>query len=181
MSDQRVHILTGYLVLRLQSGESEALAELVDLWIDPLHARARRLIGDDAAARDITQEAWIGIARGIRRLRDPNRFGTWAMRIVHHKCADAIRANIRNREMLCSQSRSDQDREEPSVDRSEVRRAICLLAPKQREVIMLYYMDDCSVETIALVLGAPVGTVKSRLRRAREQLRKTLERNQSNG
>lgn len=181
MIDQRVHILTGYLVLRVQGGEPEALCELVNLWTDRLHARARRLIGDDAAAGDITQEAWIGIARGIRRLRDPNRFGTWAMRIVHHKCADAIRANIRNREMLRSQSRPDQDRSVPPADRSEIREAICLLPPKYREVIMLFYMDDCSVETIALVLGAPVGTVKSRLRRAREQLRTTLERNQSNG
>ena len=100
MDDPRLHILTGLLVLRAQGGESEAFAQLAGIWADPLHRRACRLLGDAEAAQEISQEAWLAIARGIARLRDPDRFVPWAMRIVHNKCADAIRARVREREAL---------------------------------------------------------------------------------
>ncbi|MCA9302822.1 MAG: sigma-70 family RNA polymerase sigma factor [Phycisphaerales bacterium] len=175
MDDPRLHILTGLLVLRAQGGESEAFAQLAGIWADPLHRRACRLLGDAEAAQEISQEAWLAIARGIARLRDPDRFVPWAMRIVHNKCADAIRARVRERGMQPKAPAPD-DHTEP-IDTRVIRDAICLLPPKYREVIMLRYLDNCSVESIAVALAIPTSTVKTRLRRAHARLRTTFERN----
>jgi RNA polymerase sigma-70 factor (ECF subfamily) len=169
------HILGEYLVLKAQSGDTLALAQLVEIWSDRLNRRAVHLLGDHDAAGDAMQESWIGIARSIRSLRDPSLFGPWAMRIVHHKCADSIRAKVRERKLKRSYARQDHSKPEP-VDPAPVRTAICLLSRKYRDVLILYYMDEYPVDLISIILGIPVGTVKTRLRRARAQLKPMLEK-----
>ena len=84
-------ILDEYLVLRGQGGDREAMRSLVDLLHPRLVAHAWHLTGDRNAADDVVQEAWLAIVRGLRRLRDPARFRSWALKIVTFKCRDWIR------------------------------------------------------------------------------------------
>ena len=76
------------LVLRCQEGDTEAFELLVGRWQGRLWRHAWRLTGDENAAWDALQEAWIGISRGLVRLADAVAFPAWAYRIVSNKCRD---------------------------------------------------------------------------------------------
>lgn len=141
--------------------------------------RARRLTGDEEGAREVVQESWVAAARGLHSLRDPSKFGGWVYRIVQNKAADWIQQQSRDR--VLNRSLRDQGVAESEDGSSEdysqdIRVAIGHLDPKLREVVYLFYMDQCTVSQIAGVLGIPVGTVKTRLSAARLQLKSQLER-----
>jgi len=170
-------ILSELLVLNAQRGDAESLSELVEFWTPRLRARAHRLTRDHEGGDEVLQESWVGIARGLRRLRDPALFGAWAMRIVHHKSADWIRARARDRAMDPLHDEQTIGESAPTeIDRAQtIRTAIGQLDPKLRDVVYLFYMDHCTIEQIAAVLEIPVGTAKTRLMRAKKQLRLILE------
>ena len=79
------------LVLQCQEGDGDALKALIARWQPRLARLAWRLTGESEAARDVVQDAWLAIVRGLKRLDDPARFRWWAYRIVTNKCADWIR------------------------------------------------------------------------------------------
>ncbi len=178
MTHSQPRILTELLVLQAQSGSEQALAQLVELWTPPLARRAHRLTRDLEGTSEVMQESWIGIARGIGRLRDPSRFGAWSFRIVHNQAADWIRARAADRRNTTGPNPALTDL--PAVDpdqypsSEQIRIAVSRLDPKLREVVYLFYMDQCTIEQIAIVLGIPSGTVKTRLTRARRELKKIL-------
>ncbi len=178
MTQSQPIILTELLVLQAQSGSEQAMGQLVELWTPPLARRAFRLTQDHEGTSEVMQESWVGIARGIGRLRDPARFGAWSFRIVHNRAADWIRARDANRRntagpnpALAHLPAADPE-QDPSSE--QIRVAVSRLDPKLREVVYLFYMDQCTIEQIAIVLGIPSGTVKTRLTRARSELKQYL-------
>jgi len=163
------------LVMDCQSGNVEALDMLVSRWQKRLWTYAYRLIGDSEAAWDITQESWLGIVRGIRKLTDPARFGPWCYRIVSNKANDWIRRRQTDRQS----TQENQAEKEPKdgdcekLDMAGDLGAILRRLPaNHREILMLYYIEQLSVGEIAIVLKVPKGTVKSRLYKAREEFKK---------
>lgn len=171
-------ILSELLVLQAQGGSDEALTELVEIWTPRLRSRAIRLTRDGDGSSEVLQETWIGIARGLRSLRDPAMFGAWAMRIVHHKASDWIKVRTKQR-ALEENLRDNAAQSEPTTEEDHshvIREAIGHLDRKLRDVVYLFYMDNCSIEQIATVLDIPVGTAKTRLMRARNQLKPILEK-----
>lgn len=168
------------LVLRCQDGEVAALEQLIGRWYPRLLGHAMRLTGEREAAQDATQEAWMAIVKGIRRLNDPAGFPAWAYRIVSHKCADWIRQRQRRRglqQTVAHESASANSQllsEQNDIER--LRSAIGRLAPEHQVVVHLHYREGLSVADIARSLKVPVGTVKSRLHHARNQLKQSLER-----
>jgi RNA polymerase sigma factor (sigma-70 family) len=171
-------ILTELLVLQAQSGKQQAISQLVDLWSPMIDSRARRCTGNDEGASEVTQESWIAIAKSLRSLRDPSRFGAWAMRIVENKSADWIRARAKQRRFEHQLNDSVPDKTEPQRDDQShlIRSAIGQLDSKLREIVWLFYMDNRTVEQISITLEIPIGTAKTRLMRARTQLRAHIER-----
>ena len=170
-------IFSEYLVLDAQSGSKEALAQLVEMWTPRLTHRAYRLTGDSDGTREVLQESWIGIAKGLRSLRDPSHFGGWAFRIVQHKSADWIKQQTKDRSLHSRlEKTSEQHTPEPADDHAqEIRIAIGHLDPKLREVVYLFYMDQFTLKQIAFALRIPLGTAKTRLMMARSQLKPILE------
>ncbi|MCL2648530.1 MAG: sigma-70 family RNA polymerase sigma factor, partial [Phycisphaerales bacterium] len=88
------------LVLRCQEGDPAAMEELVLRWQERLWHHARRLSGNDEAAWDVLQEAWMAMVGRMRSLSDPAAFGGWAYQIVSNKCRDWIRREMRGRAAL---------------------------------------------------------------------------------
>lgn len=88
MAKLKQQVYDELLVLRSQDGEASAMDELVRRWQKKLRRHARYLTAGDEAAWDMTQETWMAVVRGIRRLDDPATFKTWVYRILVHKCAD---------------------------------------------------------------------------------------------
>ncbi len=178
MTRTQSDILSEYLALDAQSGNRDALSKLAELWTPKLTHRAHRLTGDHEGTREVLQESWIGIAKGLRSLRDPSLFGSWACRIVQHKSADWIKQRARERDLNARLRNAPQDEPnpQPNLEQAfETRSAIAHLDPKLREVVYLFYMDQFTLEQIAIVLGIPLGTAKTRLSKARSQLKTILE------
>jgi RNA polymerase sigma-70 factor (ECF subfamily) len=176
---RRKRIEDELLVLRSQEGDLAAFDELVDRWQERLWRHAWRLLGEETAAWDVLQEAWMGISRGIARLEDAAAFPAWAYRIVSNKCRDRIRRERRRREAI--EAYSDQVRraeEEASASEercADLREALSRLPGRDRAILSLRYEEGFDTAGIAEILRVPEGTVKSRLHYARKRLRKYLE------
>ena len=176
---RRTRIEDELLVLRSQEGDASAFDELVGRWQERLWRHAWRLLGDEDAAWDVLQEAWIGISRGIGRLEDAAAFPAWAYRIVSNKCRDRIRRERRRREAV--ESYSDQvrqaDADAPNFDEqcANLREALARLPGRDRAILSLRYEEGFDTAAIAAILRVPEGTVKSRLHYARKRLRKYME------
>ncbi len=177
MDKARDKVIDELLVLRCQRGSRASFDLLVRRWQRRLWRYARSLTGVDDAAWDVMQEAWLAIFRRIRTLSDPAWFAPWAYRIVRNKCADHVRGAVRRRELIeaAALQQTGNGDSSPSDAADTVADAIRQLPPDGREVLTLKYGGDLNVVEIAVVLGIPAGTVKSRLHYAREQLRRVLE------
>jgi RNA polymerase sigma-70 factor (ECF subfamily) len=171
--------LDEYLVSMSQAGSIEALDGLARRWTPRLLRYAARVLGDSGdaadAARDVVQDTWVGVIRGLRGLRDPAQFPAWIYGIATRRCVDAIRANTRRRrnEAEAGEVASSGTglTSEQQIDLAD---AIRGLPPIHRAVLHLFYREDLSVDEIASVLRIPVGTVKSRLHHARDALKRQL-------
>jgi RNA polymerase sigma-70 factor (ECF subfamily) len=177
MDQARERVIDELLVLRCQAGGKQSFELLVRRWQRRLWRYARTLSGSDDAAWDVAQETWMAILRRIRRLSDPAWFPAWAYRIMRNKCADYCRAASRQRELanvLAQQPTANDDppQEGPA---GAVAEALRRLPADRRELLRLKYGEDLNILEIAVVLGIPAGTVKSRLHHAREELRRILE------
>lgn len=171
------------LVLRCQDGDGEALRSLVARWQPRLGRLAWRLTAEREAARDIVQDAWLAIVRGLKRLDDPARFRVWAYRIVSNKCADWIRRRSVQRSVArelrdtaTTQTGGAATDRQSADDVGRLRAALDELPDEHRAVVSLHYLDGLGVAEIAAVLDVPKGTVKSRLYHARDRLKQAMER-----
>ncbi|MEO0615816.1 MAG: sigma-70 family RNA polymerase sigma factor [Pseudomonadota bacterium] len=164
-----------YLVLAVRSGDRNAGERLAARWRPRLLRTARRLVGNLAAAEDVVQDTWVGIARGLPRLADPARFPAWAFGILQRRCADHHRRHYRDRDR---QAVLD-DNAGATASRAETRQALddafAHLTHEHRTAAVLFYGEGLTLSEIATATGVPLGTAKSRLFHARKQLRDHLE------
>jgi RNA polymerase sigma factor (sigma-70 family) len=176
--------LEAYLVASARVGDRVAMAQLVELRGPRLMAHAARLLGEREGARDVVQDAWAEIVRGLGSLRDDGAFLPWALRIVSRRVARVIRGRQRDRrlaeEYAAEAEVSVPERGPAAVDAAAVRLAINTLPPVQAATVALFYLEDMSVGEVAIATDVPVGTVKTRLMHARAKLRAILE-GESNG
>jgi RNA polymerase sigma-70 factor, ECF subfamily len=177
--DTRERLTDELLVLRCQEGDIAAFEELVERWQQRLWRHAWRLTGDENAAWDALQEAWIGISRGLRRLMEPAAFPGWAYQVVSHKCRDWLRRQRRHRQIDELYSAAVQESCAPAQDQEQyasLKDALRQLSAPDRAILSLRYEEEFDTVEIAAILTIPEGTVKSRLFHARKRLRKYLER-----
>lgn len=173
--------LDEYLVLLSQAGSTDAMDGLARRWTPRLLRYAARMLGGSMesaeTARDVVQETWVGAIRGLSGLRDPAQFPAWIYGIATRKCADAIRTNVRRRRLdvdAVAVGAGSAGADVSVEHRIDVATGIRQLPPKQRAAVQLFYGEDLTVEEVALALGIPAGTVKSRLHQARQALKRNL-------
>lgn len=176
-------ILDEYLAAAARTGDRAAWERLVARWQPRLLRHAWRLTGHPDLARDMVQEAWVEIVRGLRRLDDIAAFPAWAFRIVTRRCARAIRGRQVERTRLVDAEldtvmAGEQDEAgERASELAIVRAEMQGLPAPQRAALSLFYLEDLSVAEIAVALDVPPGTVKTRLMYARRKIRARLEGN----
>lgn len=178
MTDPK-HILEEYLVTSARLGDQKARGDLVALRGPRLLVHATRLLGDVEEARDVVQDAWIEIFRGLRGLRDVGAFPAWATRIVTRRCARFIRSKQKQRALadalIPEGPVATQAAGPEAAEATMIRRAIATLPRDQAATIALFYLDDMNVAEVSVALDVPVGTVKTRLMHARGKLKAILE------
>lgn len=165
------------LAVRCLLGEPAAFDELVARWHEPLWRYLRRLIGEDEAAGDAVQDCWIRILRALPGLRDPARFRPWLFGIARRTAMDRLRARYRepaesdvDPASLAAEPPNDLRNDQLAAMHAELER----LPMVEREVLELFYLRGLSLAQLVDVLEVPLGTVKSRLFRARRLLRHNL-------
>lgn len=172
------------LIDQTLAGQSEAFGELVLKYQDRLFNTVFHVVGHAEDARDIVQEALVQAFIKLETFRRQSAFYTWLYRIafnaaVSHQRRRRPMASIdRAREYANLEPPGEEDDPAESLERKErcrwVRGAIAQLTEEYRAVIVLREIDGCCYETIAEVLDLPIGTVRSRLHRARLQLKERL-------
>lgn len=173
-------IFDEFLAASARLGDRSALNALARRWEKRLVRHAFRLTGDADLARDVAQDSWVDIARGIARLDDTAAFTAWAFRIVTRRAADAIRKAKRSRTGLAAFAAephaafAEATPIEAQAPTETLVRALAGLPAEQRAAIALFYLEDLSVAEIAAALAVPAGTVKTRLKAARDRLRSAL-------
>lgn len=177
------------LVERARAGDAAAFEELVLKYQQRVYNLTLRMTGNEEDAFDLSQEAFLKAWKGLETFHFESAFSTWLYRLTSNACLDFLRAQKRRRTV--SLTAEDDDGEEVQIeitdpapnpeqaalaaeDRRMLASALDALDDEAREIITLRVIDDLSYDRIAEVLGIREGTVKSRLSRAREKLRKKL-------
>lgn len=179
------------LIVQAQAGDRHSFDQLVARAYPLVFNTAYRIVGDHDAAADATQMAFVRAFRSLRTFRRSSSFTTWLYRIVSNVCLDMVRRDKRRTQSLTLDSDDD-----PLVERDipddtalpertvletelqqTVHRALGQLRMEHRTVLVMYDLAGFSYEEIAEMLKLPLGTVKSRLNRARLALREEMEKN----
>jgi RNA polymerase sigma-70 factor (ECF subfamily) len=182
------------LLQAAQAGDRDAFAALVAPLLPGAYQFALRVLGDPQLAEDVVQEALVRAYVGLTGFRGRAPFRTWVFRIVHNVAMDALRQLGRqHQETSWEEAASGEAGEEgeprlaevapgpeetvlAALGREEILRAVAALPPEQRTVVVLRDVQGLSYGEIAAVTGQSLGTVKSRLHRARASLRAMLAR-----
>lgn len=178
MPAERDKVYWQWLVVRLQQGNSAAAQELIDAFQRPLLFYLRRMLQSEDDAWDCLQEIWISTLRGIRRLRSPEAVGPFIYRVARnhallHLRLRKVTLDLHDDDSL-EAAASTQDITFTSHDAAAIHAALDRLPHGQREVLILFFLDDLSIQEVSEVLSVPAGTVKSRLFHAKRALRGIL-------
>jgi RNA polymerase sigma-70 factor (ECF subfamily) len=167
-----------WLALRCQTGDPAAFADLIAVMERPLIYYAASLTGNQDVALDVLQDVWLRVVRGIRRLKDPGSLKPWLYTITHGVAVDRIRRDYKRDKAEQAQLDEAINIDEPSFgeeDATAIGDALNRLGVKHREVLVLHFLQDLSIQEIAAVVGCSEGTVKSRIHYAKRQLKQILE------
>jgi RNA polymerase sigma-70 factor (ECF subfamily) len=168
------------LVKRVQQGDLRAAERLVHEHYPAVYRLHRSLTYDADEARDLTQETFVRLWRSLDQFRGDSSLSTWLHSIAFNLVLETRR---KRRPTTCRWDEMDPEGAAPDsvieevVARAQgdrVRQALGRLDDEYRDAIVLYYLQGLSINEVADVLGVPAGTVKSRLTRARERLRKIM-------
>jgi RNA polymerase sigma-70 factor, ECF subfamily len=181
------------LLSSAKKGDVEAFEVLTKQYWKKIYNMALRMLGNHEDANDLAQDVLIKIFKSLRNFREESSFSTWIYRITKNVCIDELRK--RKKEKFVSldeeielnegsvklQVESDKPGPYEEYEKSEIGRivteAVSKLSYKHRMVIVLRDIQGFSYDEICKIVGCPKGTVKSRLNRARHELRQLLESN----
>jgi RNA polymerase sigma-70 factor (ECF subfamily) len=166
-------------------GKSAAFGQLVRKYQDRLYNTVAHVVGCRDEAEDVVQEAFIQAFVKLASFRRDSAFYTWLYRIAFNTAVSRRRRRKtelsveRGREALGVEPLDEGDAPDDRLLREErvgqVRQALSALSEEHRAILVLREMEGCCYETIADILDLPIGTVRSRLHRARVQLREELK------
>ena len=180
------------LVQQAKAGDRNAFAALVSAYETKIYNLALRYLGNREDAMDASQEVFLRVFRFLPGFQEESGFSTWIYRIGVNVCKDMlVKQSKRNEQSIEVEDEEEERRTIDIVDcryspeqilenaelRTILSTAIASLPEQQREVVVLRDIQGLSYEEIASVLSLESGTVKSRLSRARENLRKKLLQN----
>ncbi len=176
-------------IIAVKKGDQQAYADLVDMYKDKVYYICYRTLGNSHDAEELAQDSFVRAYIHIEKYNMNMKFSSWLYRIATNACIDWLRkkkpdyyldAEIAGTEGLTmySQVAASGELPEGKLETKElqvtVQTAISRLPEKYRTIIILKYIDELSLQEISDIVSLPVGTVKTRIHRGREALRKLL-------
>jgi RNA polymerase sigma-70 factor, ECF subfamily len=170
-------------VAQARAKEPEAWDTLFRRYQLPLYVYVFELVNDEQTSLDLVQETFIAATKHIGGLRDDDKFGSWLFGIAHQKCIQRWRKQTREealrQEIANAPDEFGRDPSELLIRHDQEAAFMSLLNQlplPQRPVLLLHFVEDFSLEEIAGITGAQLGTVKSRMHHAKKSLGKLLEK-----
>jgi RNA polymerase sigma-70 factor (ECF subfamily) len=170
-----------------RKGDQDAFAELVRLYEKKVFALTTRMCKNPDDAAEAAQEAFLAVWQGLPSFRGDSAFSTWLYRLASNACIDLLRREGRHRDAAGPSFNDDdhpvdipdtaatpQELSERKALREEIEAGLAALSPEHRQVLILREIHQLAYDEIAKILQLDQGTVKSRINRARKQLRKFL-------
>jgi RNA polymerase sigma-70 factor (ECF subfamily) len=180
MTDRQERLYVQVLVVRCQTGDETAFAQLVERYSPRLRYYLQKAFGRTDGVDDALQDVWFAVFRNVRNLADPGAFTTWLYRIAQHRAHGLLR---QRRPVLRSMEEAEEvsdpnalDSEFSAEDAQRIHGALDELTLEHREILVLRFLEGMTYEDIAAVVGCQIGTVKSRLCYGKRALRRVLER-----
>jgi len=180
------------LLQKARGGDNKAFEEIFHLYERRIYNLIYQMIGNADQAADLTQDVFLRVLKGLKDLRVDEAFNSWIYRVAVNMCRDHIRRVRPVRIDSLDQGRSQDDEDGGTIEipdwsgnpenlveldemQGAVRRAVAALPEHYRSVVVLYHLQGKAVAEIASILGCRIGTVKSRLSRGRDELKRRLE------
>lgn len=174
------------LIHQFKKGNKEVFDLLVERYHQKIYNTCYRMLGNSEDAQDITQETFIKLFKNLNSFKEKSSFSTWVFMITTNICRDKLRKRKNNKEtesidekeyLLNDNKISTDTPEEVSIlheTGNQIQSEINKLPDKHKEVVILREFEALSYNEISKVLDISLGTVKSRLSRARSSLRKSI-------
>ena len=168
------HLIEAFLI-----GDKSSLQILVQRWHKIFCEKAYWVLHDKDLAKDVAQDCWVLIINKMHTLKNPESFRSWALRIIYTKAIDEHKKRIKEIQSLKNMNKAELD--SPLVNnenedlKKKLRIAIQELSKDQQDIVRLFYLERYSLIEISSFLQIPVGTVKSRLFKAREKLKSIIK------
>ena len=173
------------LIRRTLAGDETAFTMLVNKYRKHVHTLAWHKIGDFHIAEDITQETFLQVYRDLATLKEPDRFPGWLYVVTNHRCIAWVRKNrlhvrlvedvnmaMKGEAAYSQYVANEQAKIATETQQKVVKQLLAKLQESERTVMTLYYFGEMTCEEISKFLGVSVNTIKSRLSRARQRLKK---------
>ena len=173
------------LVMRAQRGEQDAFRTLVERYQKLVYTLALRMVGGAEDAEDVAQEAFLAAWKALPKFRMDAKFSTWLYRLTVNAATDLLRKRKKERSdrslddgenpvQIADTSPTPQERAEEAERRALLRQAVLSLTEDHRKILLLREVNGLDYREIGAALELSSGTVKSRLARARRELREKL-------
>jgi len=169
-------------------GSTTAFEQIVKKYQTQVFNLCLRMLGNEDDAADATQDSFVKVWKSLNTFQFESQFSTWLYKLASHTCLDYLRKRKRRKEVSMTVEDDDEEHEwdmpdkspgpdeayEAKEDKIALSKALDMLEPSQKQIIILRVVNDLSYQQIAEVMGIAEGTVKSRLSRARDNLRTKL-------
>ncbi len=173
-------IRSEHLVIRCKQGDTAAMSELIEVWVDPMYYYVRRFNLSEEESMDVIQDVWLRVIQKFRQLRKPAAFPAWLFKIARNIVISRFKKNLQF-ETVCSDDNlscipQEQDDAQLSGFTSwEIHESLDKLKVIHRECLVLHFIEGFSLCEVSIILGIPIGTVKSRLYYAKRALQCLLK------
>lgn len=173
------------LIQRILTGDQSAFENLIGKYQKRIHSYAWRKTKDFHIAEDITQDTFLQVYLNLDRLEDPTKFSSWLYTILNYLCIAWFRKKTLNTESLeqvdiptieavtySNYVAAERTQKTVEAQRDLIKKLLAKLTKSDREIITLHYFDDMKLSEIGMYLGVSENTVKSRIHRVRQRLKK---------
>ena len=166
------------------NGDQEAFQKFVEKYQKPIFSYLYRFLYQNSeTAEDITQSVFLKVYQNLSNIDQTKSIKSWIYRIAHNEAANYLRSVSRKKESMLNDEQwsnvSNQKVQEDDISEQYgeiIQTALLKIKPKYREVIVLYYFEEKSYDEIAVILNSSTSSVGTTIRRAKQQLKKILEK-----